>query len=61
LSFPWEGEAIQNKIATCSFQTAQAKYFSESQTARLSHYRHQEYPKFPEGLAWAGWQGYWHI
>ncbi len=24
---PWEGEAIQNKIATCSSQTAQAKYF----------------------------------
>jgi hypothetical protein len=29
--------------------------------ARQSRYRHQEYPKCPEGLAWAGWQGHWHI
>ncbi len=60
-AFPWEGEAIQSKTATCSFQTVQAKCFSKSQTAHPSSCRHQEYPKCPGGLAWAGWQGRWHI
>jgi hypothetical protein len=59
-AFPWEGKAIQSKIAIYSFQTVQAKYFSKNHTARQSHYRHQEYPKCPEGLAWAGWQGHRH-
>jgi hypothetical protein len=57
-AFPWEGEAIQSKIATCPFQTAQAKYFSKNQTALLSRCRHQGYLKCPVGLAWAGWQGH---
>ncbi len=44
--------AIQSRTATCSIQTVQAKYFLKSRTARQSRYRHQEYPKCPEGLAW---------
>ncbi len=58
---PREGEAIQSKIATCSFQTVQAKYFSKNQTARLSCCRHQGYLKCLKGLAWGGWRGHWHI
>ncbi len=60
-AFPWEGETIQSKIATCSFQTVQAKYFSKNRTAHPSRCRHQEYQKCSEGLAWAGWQGRRHI
>jgi hypothetical protein len=33
----------------------------QKETARLSRFRHQEYLKCPEGLAWEGWQGHWHI
>ncbi len=58
---PWEGEAIQSKIATCSFQTVQAMYFSTSRMTWLSRYRRQGYPKCPKGFAWAGWQGRWYI
>ncbi len=60
-AFPWEGEAVPSKIATCSCQTVQAKYFSASRTAHLSRCRHQECPKCPEGLAWECWQGRWNI
>ncbi len=59
--FIWEGKASQSKIAIWSFQTVQAKHFLKSRTARQSRYRRQGYPKCPDGLAWAGWQGRWHI
>ncbi len=60
-AFPWEGEVIWNKTATCSYQTVQAKCFSRNQMAHLSRCRRQWYQECPEGLAWAGWQAHWRI
>ncbi len=60
-AFPWKGKAIKSKTAICSFQTVQANCFSKNQTAHLSHCRRQWCQECPVGLAWAGWQGHWHI
>jgi hypothetical protein len=44
--FPWEGEVIQNRIATCSFQNARAKFVSKNQTAWQSRCKHRGYSKW---------------
>ncbi len=62
-AFPWGGKVIQNRTATCSFQTGQAKYFLNSRKAHQSHCRHFGCPKYSKGLARAGWpqQEHWCI
>jgi hypothetical protein len=49
------------ETATCSFQTGQAKLFSNSRRAHQSRCRHLVCLKCPGGLAWAGWLVHWHI
>jgi hypothetical protein len=54
--FPWGAEAIQNRIATCFFRTAQVKHLSKDQKADLIHCRHLLCLKCPKELAWADGQ-----
>ncbi len=58
---PWGGVAAQNRTATCSFQTAQAKCFSTDRKAHQSRCTHPMCQECPERHAWAGWPEHWHI
>ncbi len=63
---PWismgrRSTVIQSRTAICSFQTVQAKCFSNMQMAQQSHCRHLRYPKYPGGHAWAGLRERWRI
>ncbi len=49
----------RHRIAICSFRTARAKCFSNSQTVCQTHCRHLTDLECTEGLAWAGWLGHW--